>query len=92
MCATDACDFGMPLQGGGVIHLNVSGTLRLESGASITSNGASGGDGFRTGSSSSSYYYRPYSGGGGGSGGSVLIMAESVVGSGRIEATGGYVR
>ena len=21
MCATDACDFGMPLQGGGVIHL-----------------------------------------------------------------------
>ena len=46
--------------GGGVIHLNVSGTLRVESGASITSNGAAGGHGFRTSSSSSSYYYRPY--------------------------------
>ena len=77
--------------GGGVIHLNVSGTLRVESGASITSNGAAGGHGFRTSSSSSSYYYRPYAGGGGGSGGSVLIVAESVLGSGLIKASGGCV-
>jgi hypothetical protein len=72
--------------GGGVIHLNVSGTLELDSGASITSNGAAGEHGVISNSNSN---YGAFSGGGGGSGGSVLIVAQRVLGSGLINASGG---
>ena len=72
-------------RGGGVIELNVSGTLSLGSSSAIRANGLSGQHGERHGVGQ----VGKANGAGGGSGGSVLITAARVEGEGSIEATGG---
>jgi hypothetical protein len=66
--------WGSGRPGGGVVNLSVLGALNLETGCSISSDGASG--------ASNSY-------GGAGSGGTVRIFAEQIIGDGQIRANGG---
>ncbi len=64
--------------GGGVVFINGGSVMKVD--GVITANG---GDGL------ASTYGPNYTGGGGGSGGSILILAGSLSGSGRISANGG---
>ena len=65
--------------GGGAIFLNISDTITIESGGTITADGQND----RTSSSSKQYN------GGGGSGGSIYIITDKLAGSGTITADGG---
>ena len=66
--------------GGGAIKLNVSGTLTVTVGGTISANGNQGQN--NTGG------WNDY-GGGGGSGGSVWIITNTLTGTGKIQAIGG---
>ena len=73
--------------GGGTVRIDVRGTLTLAPSASIRANGAQGAD---SGISCQSRCLdNAYNGGGGAAAGSIWITAESVLGNGSLQATGG---
>eukprot|EP00900_Chrysochromulina_parva_P016864 jgi/Chrpa1/25179/Chrysochromulina_OHIO_Genome00023871-RA len=73
--------------GGGTIRIDVSSSLTMAPSASIRANGAQGADsGINCQSGCGD---NPYNGGGGAAAGSIWISAESMLGNGSLQATGG---
>jgi hypothetical protein len=73
--------------GGGTVRIDVSGSLTMAPSSSIRANGAQGADSGI--SCQSGCGDDAYNGGGGGAAGSIWITAESMLGNGSLQATGG---
>ena len=73
--------------GGGTVRIDVSGSLTMAASASIRANGAKGADSGL--SCVSGCLDNAYNGGGGAAAGSIWITAESMLGTGSLQATGG---
>jgi hypothetical protein len=75
--------------GGGTVRIDVSGTLTVAASASIRVNGAQGSDSGINCCANCWCGDNAYNGGGGAAAGSIWITAESMLGSGSLQATGG---
>ncbi|KOO53637.1 hypothetical protein Ctob_016755, partial [Chrysochromulina tobinii] len=75
--------------GGGTVRIDVSGPLTMAPSASIRANGAQGADSNVNCCSACTCGDDVYNGGGGAAAGSIWISAESMLGNGSLQATGG---